>query len=378
MTSKKLVVDKPQFVEVMTFSELFQDVSSLGTRLQTCDYLSEGEYPIVDQGQSEIAGYTNFDNGVIRDVPVICFGDHSCSLKYVEYPFVIGADGVKVLKNKKAHPKFLFYWLQSCLKYIPDRGYARHFKWLKEFKCNLPSEKVQIHVVSVLDKINHEIRLLQKISQKIDVLVKSQFMCLIGTPKENPNKFPVVKIADLATDVRYGTSQSASSSGLLPYLRMNNITYDGKLDLTDLKYISLEEQDLPKYSVRKGDVLFNRTNSRELVGKTCVYSLDEAMVIAGYLIRVRLNDQMLPEVLSASLNSLHFKQLLRKIAKGAVGQANINAEELKQIRLVCPPIDVQRRFVDFSYQIDKSKFAVEQSIRKLELLKKSLMQQYFG
>ena len=142
---------------------------------------------------------------------------------------------------------------------------------------------------------------------------------------------------------------------------MNNITYDGKLDLSDLKRINIPEQELEKCSVRKGDVLFNRTNSKELVGKTCLYDRDELMVLAGFIIRVRVNSRILPEFLVAYMNLPYTKQLLLSLCKAAIGQANINAQEFQNIPIYQPPVELQERYVSFAQQLDKSKYADSRS-----------------
>lgn len=159
---------------------------------------------------------------------------------------------------------------------------------------------------------------------------------------------------------------------------MNNITYGGELDLTDIKQIDVPESELPKCTVQRGDVLFNRTNSKELVGKTCVYDSDEMMVLAGFVIRIRVNERVLPEFLSAFLNTDFSKQMLLGICKTAIGQANINAQEMQNIEIYIPLIELQRQFVQFKKQADKSKLAIQKSLDKLETLKMALMQEYFG
>lgn len=189
---------------------------------------------------------------------------------------------------------------------------------------------------------------------------------MFGDPATNPKGWNISKIGDITKDVRYGTSKSSVEGGKYPYLRMNNITYNGNLDLKDLKYIDIEDNELEKCIVRNGDVLFNRTNSVELIGKTCVFNLEEPMIIAGYIIRVRLVDEVLPIYLSMFLNSDYGKKLLKGMAKGAVNQANINAQELKGIRIQIPPIELQNKFVDFINQVDKLKFEVETSLKQLE------------
>jgi len=179
---------------------------------------------------------------------------------------------------------------------------------------------------------------------------------MFGDPKLNPRKWDMVTIGDIATDVRYGTSRPATEGGKYPYLRMNNLTYEGHLDLTDLKHIDIPDNEIEKCVVRNGDVLFNRTNSVELVGKTCVYNLDSDMIIAGYIIRVRIDDRVLPVILSSYLNSTVMKEQLRSMAKGAVNQANINAQELRSISIYLPPITLQHEFATFVEQVDKSKY----------------------
>ena len=125
-------------------------------------------------------------------------------------------------------------------------------------------------------------------------------------------------------------------------------------------------------------MLFNRTNSKELVGKTCVYDSDEMMVLAGFVIRIRVNERVLPEFLSAFLNTDFSKQMLLGICKTAIGQANINAQEMQNIEIYIPLIELQRQFVQFKKQADKSKLAIQKSLDKLETLKMALMQEYFG
>ncbi len=177
-------------------------------------------------------------------------------------------------------------------------------------------------------------------------------------PEENKHEHEMARIGDVVCDVHYGTSKKASDDGEYTYLRMNNITYGGELDLSDIKRISVPEKELAGCIVKKGDVLFNRTNSRDLVGKTCAFNIDEPMVIAGYIIRLRMNGRVLPEYLSIFLNLERSKKMLMAMAKGAVGQANINAQEVQSIQIVVPPMEAQMSFLQLVNQSDKSKFVV--------------------
>ena len=214
----------------------------------------------------------------------------------------------------------------------------------------------------------------------MDELIKARFVELFGTYPANERSWPTGTIRELVTEVRYGSSRKAAdgNKGKYPYLRMNNITYGGELDLTDTKTIDVPDDELDKCTVRRGDLLFNRTNSKELVGKTCVYNRDETMVLAGFVVRVRLNDRALPEFVAAFMNTDFSKQMLLGMCKAAIGQANINAQELQNIGIYIPPVRMQKEFASFKEQVNKSKVAVQKALDEAQLLFDSLMQQYFG
>ena len=248
---------------------------------------------------------------------------------------------------------------------------------VKNFNIYLPNYEKQKEISRILDKAQQLIDKRKEQIEALDELVKSKFIDMFGSPATNPKGWKVTTIGNITTDVRYGTSKPAVEGGKYPYLRMNNITYNGYLDLDNLKYIDIEDDELEKCIVRKGDVLFNRTNSAELIGKTCVFDLEEPMIIAGYIIRVRLINEVLPIYLSMFLNSDFGKELLRGMAKGAVNQANINAQELKSIKIAIPPIEFQNQFADFVKQVDKLKFEMEKSLKELEDNFNSLMQKAF-
>lgn len=184
----------------------------------------------------------------------------------------------------------------------------------------------------------------------------SQFIEMFGSPENNHKDYPIIKIGDMVESINYGTSKPANDNGKYVYLRMNNITYDGKLDLSEVKRIDLSLEDDESAFVHKGDLMFNRTNTKEFVGKTTVFNLDEPMVVAGYIIRVRFKDIITPEYVSGYLNSTYGKALLRKMAKGAVHQANINAQEFQGIRILDVPKHEQNKFVTILQQADKSEF----------------------
>ncbi len=227
--------------------------------------------------------------------------------------------------NGKLYIPYLYYFMEDYVKELRKQAIGGVIKYIKlgnltEAVITVPSIDRQKEIVEVLKKVGNILENYSKKLCQLDVLIKARFVELFGDPIKNPKGWEIVTIGDVVTEVRYGTSKPAVEGGKYPYLRMNNLTADGHLDLNDLKYIDIPDDEIEKCVVRKGDILFNRTNSIELVGKTAVFDLPEDMVIAGYIIRVRLNERILPEVFSQYMNLEALKDILRSMAKGAVNQ----------------------------------------------------------
>jgi type I restriction enzyme, S subunit len=203
----------------------------------------------------------------------------------------------------------------------------------------------QRRIAAILDKADAIRRKREHALTLADDLLRSVFLEMFGDPSTNSKGWPVGSIRDLIVDAKYGTSQKADvEEGSYPVLRMGNLTYSGRIDTTDLKYLDLKDNEIEKYTVRRGDILFNRTNSRELVGKTAVVMADKVYAYAGYLVRARTNSRANPHYISAFLNSTFGKATLQGMCKSIIGMANINAQEFQNIRIPVPPVDLQNRF----------------------------------
>ena len=148
--------------------------------------------------------------------------------------------------------------------------------------------------------------------------------------------------------IQYGSSARAdgNSSGV-PVLRMGNITADGGLLLDDLKYLPSEHEEFPGLLLEPGDLLFNRTNSAELVGKTAVYSGKPSRCsFASYLIRVRLLGGVDPAIVVFALNGGFGRTWIMRVVNQTVGQANVNGTKLAAFAFPLPPAAEQRTIVD--------------------------------
>lgn len=290
----------------------------------------------------------------------------------------------KITPNPETLDKnFLYHFLQKELDKIhatTDVVTVKHLsvKKIQDIKIRLPSLKEQKRIAAILDKAD---AIRQKREQAIklaDDFLRAKFLEMFGTPANNIHRFPKGTIRDLVDSVNYGTSAKASiDSGEYPILRMGNITYQGRWDFTDLKYLDLSVKEKDKYLVKEGDLLFNRTNSKELVGKTAVYEEDRPMAFAGYLIRVRPNSIGNNYYISGYLNSIHGKITLMNMCKSIVGMANINAQELQNIEILIPPKHLQDEYEIIYRKIKKGLSIYDKSAMQLQLLASNLSNKYF-
>ena len=125
-----------------SFDEVFIDSTKHCTKIKTDQYHEKGKYIIIDQGQSEIAGYTDLENGLFSDVPAIIFGDHTRVLKYIQFPFAKGADGTQLIVSDVDNmPQSLLY-LSLIAVDLSNYHYARHFKYLKAESILVPTQEI--------------------------------------------------------------------------------------------------------------------------------------------------------------------------------------------------------------------------------------------
>jgi type I restriction enzyme S subunit len=245
--------------------------------------------------------------------------------------------------------------------------------FLENLEIHLPPLPEQRRIASILDQADALRTRRTEALQTIGSCLASEFDARFG----RASGWRTVTVADMLSSADYGTSAKAGEVGEFPVLRMGNLTVRGDLDLTSLKYMDLTESEQSRYLLSRGDVLFNRTNSVELVGKTAIYRSSEPMAFAGYLVRLRVSPANDPEYLAGFLNSPAGKRELRKRAKSAIGMANINAKEVQQIPVPLPPLDAQREYASLVASVTAAQTAHRTHLTLLDELFASLQHRAF-
>ena len=185
-------------------------------------------------------------------------------------------------------------------------------------------------------------------------------------------------IDELCTSLKYGTSKKSKPEGSVVVLRMGNLQ-NGEIDWSNLMYTD-DKDDIEKYLLKKGDVLFNRTNSPELVGKTSIYRGEYPAIYAGYLIKLDYGKDIIGEYLNYMMNSTKAKHYCYTVKTDGVSQSNINAKKIGAFEIPVPTIEEQQKIVNI---LDKllAKYNkiknLEQQLEKIELLKKAILAKAF-
>ena len=200
---------------------------------------------------------------------------------------------------------------------------------------------------------------------------------------ELPEGWTWATVEQLLTKIQYGSSKkTGDDSNGVPVLRMGNIV-DGKIVLDNLKYLSKEHDEFPELLLDKGDLLFNRTNSRELVGKTAVYTgKPNPCSFASYLIRVRFNPHIDSMIVAYYINSVYGKNWILSVVSQQAGQANVNGTKLKLLAVPMPPEKEQRILVEeverhFSVA-DEVEKTVTAELKRAEQLRQSILKKAFS
>jgi len=280
-------------------------------------------------------------------------------------------------------PKFLAFFLLTQKNNLIKLGGSTSFCHINtvnlgKLKIPLPPHPIQRQIVAVLEQAEALKRQRQEADTLMGALLQSVFYEMFGDPVRNEKGWDVVQIRDITRESQYGCSVLGTSNGQYPIMGMNNITYEGQMELTNLKFVDLSEKEFEKFRLEKGDILFNRSNAPNLVGKTGLFRTDENFVFASYLIRLKLKfDLINPEYFWKFLNTPYMKSKFSGMCKKAVNQANINAQELQNVAIPLPPLALQQQFARVVEEVERIRERQVESGMEIEALSGGLVQRAF-
>ena len=404
----------PESWEWAKIETISMPIGNKNNQIQSKEVLPTGKIPVVSQGKDLIDGYCNDVSKKIDVLPLVMFGDHTRNVKYIDFEFVIGADGTKFHKILSCNSEYIYYWMLYAAETLRNRGYARHYTLLKECFIPLPPLQEQVRIVSKIKAILPLVEkygceeskrvsldsafpnllkksilqeaiqgklvpqdpgdepasvLLERIRAEKQELIaegkikkdkhesvifrrdNSHYEKLDGIerciddeiPFDIPDSWAWTSVGEVCTNIQYGSSQKSSQTGKIAVLRMGNLQ-NGRIVLDKLVYTS-DSKEIEKYPLEYNDLLFNRTNSKELVGKVAIYKSEIPAIYAGYLVRLHpvLIDS---DYLNYVMQSQYYWIYCQNVRSDAIGQSNINAEKLKRFIFPLPPLQEQKRIVN--------------------------------
>jgi type I restriction enzyme S subunit len=334
-------------------------------------------------------GYTEFrEKDVIFAKITPCMENGKCAIaKNLINEIGFGSTEFHVLRaNSKILPEWIYYYLrqerirQQAVHWF--RGTAGQQRvpsiFLEELQIPLPTLSEQQRIATILDQADRLRRLRRYALELGDSYLQSVFLDMFGDLARNLMGWKTGKIRDVVTFSQYGTSKKSNDKKRgYPVLGMGSITYSGEIDLSNLSYVELDEEEFQSLRLDHGDIIFNRTNSTELVGKTAYWDLEIDAVIASYLVRLKLGDDVLPEYFTALLNSPYYKALFQLRCRKAVGQSNISPTYLKEFPVLIPSDAAQKRYAKIVKRFKRLRSQRSEALRQAEHLFQSLLHRAF-
>jgi type I restriction enzyme S subunit len=335
-------------------------------KLQTQDYRSAGLYPIIDQGQALIAGWTDDDSGLISaDLPVVVFGDHTRVFKFVDFPFVRGADGTQILKPKAGIDPLYFYYACRAID-LPSRGYNRHFKALKEREISVPPDEEQRCIAKSLKLLDETLSLQDAELQAAEKCKRAAMRALFTrglrgeAPKETeigpvPQSWGVVSLSSLGR-IGSGTTPNRTKpefwqGGSIPWITSGRM-YEREIMGSDesVTSIAIENSSLPM--LEPGAVLIAIVGQGKTLGHCAILGVEAT--ISRHVGYVQPDKGLIvPEYLRGFLESQY--DWLRQLASGnGSTRAALTGAILKSLQVPLPPtLDQQREIVAVLDSIDR-------------------------
>jgi len=364
----------PKGWELKLFPDMVNNTSAEGGRVQKKAYLESGKYPVIDQGQEIIGGFTNKKDMVINsDKPLVVWGDHTTLAKFIDYPFASGADGTKVFYTKDAlFPKWLFYYL-NWIDY-PDLGYSRHYRFLREQEIPLPPLAEQKRIVAKLDdligKAQEAVRLRREAVEEVDAIFYSVLKRILHSEDINlPTGWHWFKLGDKKIiEIIMGQSPPGNTYNMdclgLPF--MQGKTEFGALSPKPIKWCSE-----PKKIAINGDTLLC---VRAPVGP--VNLCNDRICIGRGLAAIRANKGLESKYLFYWLKSYENKWK----GQGSTFQA-ISATDIRNSSIPIPSLSEQKHIVTYldnlQSKVDELRVYQEETQAELDALIPSVLDRAF-
>ena len=353
------------------------------TKLLSSSYQEKGLYPIVSQEKDLISGYwDNPDDLFAHRKPVVVFGDHTMVVKYIDFDFVVGADGVKILEPKEfLLPKYFFYWVSSV--HIKSRGYARHFRYLREASVPIPSLPEQQRIVDILDRGFAKIDALKANAEKSLQAAKNLFQATLKKELGGKTKdlATLLSICQSIVDCPHSTPIKSAEKTNFPCIRTSELKA-GRISWATMQYVSEDEyrKRITRLQPQEGDIVYGREGT---IGDAVMLPTGYHFCLGQRTMLFRPNRSLIDPkyLLYCVISPFVYNQAMSK--NTGCGVAHVNVADVKQFLIPVPEqIDEQRRIVscldDFNDKCNALQENYQKTLTLCDDLKQSLLRKAFN
>lgn len=385
----------PEGWNKINITKVFTQISTTGKNIATKDCLSVGKYPVIDQGAEYISGYFNDETKVIPvENKVIVFGDHTRNFKLIDFDFIVGADGVKIFQPAKdIDPDFFYY---QCLSLnLPNKGYHRHFRYLKECDFIYPSFSQQQKLAKKFTALLSQVAEIKQRLEKIPVLLKTYRQSVLARAvngelsakwrEENGvslESWAISTLKNLTTKIGSGSTPKGAEylpEGV-PFIRSLNI-YTHFIKFDDLAFINDEQaQKLKNVVIEQGDLLLNITGAS--IGRVNIAPKE---FIGGRvnqhvaIIRSKL-DKIRPHFLHIFFASPKIQKWINDENYGSTRQA-LTKGMLEELKIAVPSLEEQNyitqaveKHLNFANQLEAR---VNAALERINLMTQAILEKGF-
>jgi type I restriction enzyme S subunit len=362
----------------VAFKDAVLDASAGSVRVPSNSTTATGKFPVIDQGQLAVSGYVDSEESLCSaELPVVLFGDHTRVVKFVDFPFCIGADGVKVLRPRdtsKLDPKFLYHSLRNLR--IPAGGYDRHFKYLKRTVLSLPPLAEQRRVVDILDRADDLRAKRQAAIDKLGSLTQAIFHEMFGGSLAQGDPWERLSLGDLTKATRpicYGVLKPGPHvDGGVPLIKIQDLV-GGQVSESAIQLIDPGlDHEFRRSSLRGGEVLLSiqGTIGRLAICPERLAGANISRTIALIAPDERVESRFLMEYLRAVGLRTGFE------SSGST-RASLNISAIRKMQISIPPLRLQQQFCKLVTRIDSVEGLMRCGTEEIISLGHSLRQQGF-
>ena len=351
--------------------------------VESTDYNNDYKTPVLTAGKTFVLGYTNEENGIYEDLPVIIFDDFTTASKYVNFSFKVKSSAMKILKpdTKLVDPKYIYYRMQ-----IINIDHSTHKRyWIQQFskiKVSIPPIEEQRRIVSRIEELFSEldsaVETLQKTRQQLEIYRQAVYSSAY-------NGFSEYKSITNYFSISGGLTKNSNRNNFsikMPYLRVANVYYNF-LDLEEIKYIGVKETEIEQTLLKPNDLLFVEGNgSKSQIGRVAIWDGSiENCLHQNHIIKGRPNGLMLPKYALYYLISNSGRQQILKVASSTSGLYTLSTNKVRNLEVPYCSIEKQKdtiNLIESRLSVCKNiERTVDEALQQVEAMRQSILKKAF-